>query len=278
MLRWCRMVENQPTLWTTLSGSHASTTRAARAARPRRPGRRLATANLFRARAAQYGFHLGRLARLGWDEDAEPIVRKPRVVHDLAGATRRERGIQQNAENGRKRAEENRHLEHDDDIGRNRADRFTADLDRPVFRHPQREPGADGAPGDAADQGEHPHRTDGLGQRIFELVARNRRVHREIGMTGLAELLDRRDRRIEVSKHTEHAGFRRRAEELANGAGQPQGWTHRDAATLPRRGGGSTSFTSEIETAGKFFTNRRNHMKNQPNEPAMMPQSAQVGL
>src|SRR5207248_11450321 len=50
------------------------------------------------------------------------------------------------------------------------------------------------------------------------------------------------------------------------------------ATALARLGGGSTSFTSEIDTAGKFFTNRRNHMKNQPKLPAMMPQSAHVGL
>src|SRR5438552_2057021 len=45
-----------------------------------------------------------------------------------------------------------------------------------------------------------------------------------------------------------------------------------------RRGAGSSSLTSATETAGKFFTNRRNHMKNQPKLPAMMPQSAQVAL
>src|SRR5213595_2962745 len=43
-------------------------------------------------------------------------------------------------------------------------------------------------------------------------------------------------------------------------------------------GAGGTSFTSEIDTVGKFFTNNRNHMKNQPKLPAMMPQSAHVGL
>src|SRR5205823_1670388 len=49
-------------------------------------------------------------------------------------------------------------------------------------------------------------------------------------------------------------------------------------SALPRLGAGSTSFTSEIDTAGKFFTNKRNHMKNQPKLPAMIPQSAHVGL
>src|SRR5260370_11804596 len=50
------------------------------------------------------------------------------------------------------------------------------------------------------------------------------------------------------------------------------------ATAFPRAGAGNTSFTSEIDTAGKLFTNKRNHMKNQPKLPAMMPQSAQVGL
>src|SRR5947208_7854785 len=88
-----------------------------------------------------------------------------------------------------------------------------------------------------------------------------------------AELPDRVHRGVDVSEHRQDAGRRRRVEN-----GSERVHELHDALALPRRGAGSTSFTSEIDTAGKFFTNKRNHMKNQPKLPAMMPQSAQVGL
>src|SRR6266567_251552 len=91
------------------------------------------------------------------------------------------------------------------------------------------------------------------------------------------QLLDRVDGRVQMREHAQHAGRRRGAEEIVQGFGK------RDHTCAPplapaRRGGARTSFTSAIETVGKFFTNSRNHMKNQPKLPAMMPQSAQVGL
>ena len=44
------------------------------------------------------------------------------------------------------------------------------------------------------------------------------------------------------------------------------------------RGIGIISLISWIATIGKFLANSRNHIPNQPNDPARMPQSAQVGL
>src|ERR1043166_5242281 len=108
--------------------------------------------------------------------------------------------------------------------------------------------------------------TGGLAERVFDLMTRNRREHREVGVAGGAQLLDRVERRVEEAEDAEHARRRWGVEER----GHAQRRTHRVARTWPRRGGARTSFTSEIDTAGKFFTNRRNHMKNQPKLPAMM--------
>src|SRR3954468_12840287 len=41
--------------------------------------------------------------------------------------------------------------------------------------------------------------------------------------------------------------------------------------------GGITSLISEIAMTGNCLTKRRNHMKNQPNDPSRMPKSTQVG-
>src|SRR3989454_10131397 len=92
-------------------------------------------------------------------------------------------------------------------------------------------------------------------------------------MTPPTELPDRVYGGVAGPDHRQYAGRRRRVED----GGERVHELH-DTFALPRCGTGSTSFTSEIDTAGKFFTNKRNHMKNQPKLPAMMPQSAQVGL
>src|SRR5437016_6216982 len=84
---------------------------------------------------------------------------------------------------------------------------------------------------------------------------------------------DRVDGGVDVAEHTQHTRRGRRVED----GGQRVRELH-DTLAFPRCGAGSTSFTSEIDTVGKFFTNNRNHMKNQPKLPAMMPQSAHVGL
>src|SRR5882672_9006642 len=90
------------------------------------------------------------------------------------------------------------------------------------------------------------------------------------------QLLDRVDGRIEVPEHAEHARGRGRSEQVVQRLGERNHACAPFAAT--RRGGGSSSFTSAIDTDGKFFTNSRNHMKNQPKLPTMIPQSAQVAL
>src|SRR2546426_3853419 len=92
-------------------------------------------------------------------------------------------------------------------------------------------------------------------------------------MTPPTELPDRVYGGVAGPDHRQYAGRRRRVED----GGERVHELH-DTFALPRCGAGSTSFTSEIDTVGKFFTNNRNHMKNQPKLPAMMPQSAQVGL
>src|SRR2546427_592007 len=122
----------------------------------------------------------------------------------------------------------------------------------------------------------------GAGDEDAELVVREAGIvqhraeaaRREHRVEGDAE--DRREG-VELAEHAEHPGGGRRVEDRAQ-RGQRVGQPHACTARAARLGGGRTSLTSEIDTAGKFFTNKRNHMKNQPKLPAMMPQSAHVAL
>src|SRR2546421_138350 len=171
MLRWCRIVANQPTLWTTVSGLQAATSSSDAISAARLP-----TSHLLGARTAQHRFDAAGLVRARWDEHPELVVCESRVVLNRAEPARGECGVEQNAEDRGERAEENRHLEHDHDVGRHGPHRFAAAHERPA------------------------------------------------------------------------------------------------------RGGDTTPFPWLTDPAGKFFTNKRNHMKNQPKLPAMMPQSAHVGL
>src|SRR5213594_3871078 len=271
MLRWCRIVANQPTLCTTVSGSQAPRNPSVTSSR----AARLATTHVLRPGVAQHRLDPHGLVACRGHENAEPVVREARVVQDRAGAPRRKQRVEEDAEDRREGTEQNRHLEHDDDVGRNRPDGLAAGDDRPIGRHPERQPRADGTTGDAAHQREHPDRAHPLAQCVLDLVARDWRIHSEIGMPRPAQLLDRRDRGIEVREDPEYAGRRRRPKQIVEGLGERH---HTCAFDALLRGGASTSFTSEIDTAGKFFTKSRNHMKNQPKLPAMMPQSAHVGL
>src|SRR5256886_13416718 len=279
MLRWWRMVANQPTRCTTSSGLQPRTERAARAARAIRAAKAagaagdLGTSHLFCPRAAQQRLDLARPRGLARDEDAEVVIREARLVGHGPQGPRGEQGVEADPEDGGERTEQHRHLEHDDDVRGDGADGLAADHDGPVVRHVQREPGADGTARNAADQREHADGADGLVERVLQLVARHGRVHGEVGVAGRAQSADRVDGCVQVAEHRQQARRGRRAEDGGGRIDQLHA-----ATALPRLGAGSTSFTSEIDTAGKFFTNSRNHMKNQPKLPAMMPQSAHVGL
>src|SRR5258708_7020763 len=125
------MVANQPTLWTTVSGSQL---RAAIAARAATAARSLPTAHLFGTGVAQQGLDLRTLLGSGGDEDAKAVVGEARIVEDRPRPPCREQGVEENAENRGERAEQNRHLEHDDDVGRDRPNRLAPDDDGPVGR------------------------------------------------------------------------------------------------------------------------------------------------
>src|SRR5438046_5275729 len=105
------MVENQPIRCTTSSGLQPRTTTATRAARAAAGARGLGTTDLLGARRAQQRFDLSRPRRLGRDEDAELVVREPWVVGHGPQTPRREQCVEQDAENGREGAEQDRHLE-----------------------------------------------------------------------------------------------------------------------------------------------------------------------
>src|SRR5262249_43024688 len=127
MFRWCRIVANHPTLCTTVSGSQAHRSASAAAATP---NLRLPTTHLLRAGVPQQRLDLGGLVRSGRHEDAKAIVREAWIVLDGPRAARRERRVEENAQNRGQRAEQDRHLEHDDDVRRDRSDRLAAHLNR----------------------------------------------------------------------------------------------------------------------------------------------------
>src|SRR3989475_284106 len=179
------MVENQPMRCTTSSGLQpiaASATRAARTACG------LRTADLLRPSAAEQGLDLTGARRLGRHENAELVVREARIVGDRAEPPGGEQRVERDAENRRERAEQDRHLEHDHDVRRDRADRLAAEHERPIVRHVQRDPGADGAARDPADQREHPHGAHRLLERILDLVPGDGRVDREDPMARPAQV------------------------------------------------------------------------------------------
>src|SRR2546423_15593324 len=93
MLRWCRIVANQPTLWTTVSGLQAATSSndAISAAC-------LPTSHLLGARTAQHRFDAAGLVRARRDEHTELVVCESRVVLNRAVPARGECGVVKNAE------------------------------------------------------------------------------------------------------------------------------------------------------------------------------------
>src|SRR2546428_6823990 len=114
------MVANQPMRCTTSSGLQpiaASATRAARTASG------LRTADLLRPSAAEQGLDLTGAGRLGRHENAELVVREAWIVGDRAEPPGGEQRVEGDAENRRERAEQDRHLEHDYDVRRERPPR-----------------------------------------------------------------------------------------------------------------------------------------------------------
>src|SRR4029077_14882039 len=102
-------------------------------------------------------------------------------------------------------------------------------------------------------------------QRFLELVVRMGAVDDQVLVTAGAQRLDRVGRRVDVLERGENAGYDAR--------------TPAHQCCAPRmRGNRIISLISWIATMGKVLAKSRNHIPNQPNDPARIPQSAQVGL
>src|SRR6266550_5955063 len=174
MLRCVTIAENQLNRCTTSSGRHAATVATSTAA----TSARLPMPHLLGTGALEQRFHAGCRSRGRRDEDPELVVGEAGVVGDAALVPGGEEHIEGNAEQRGERSKQDRHLEHDDDVRRDRSDRLAPDLDGPVVRHIQRDPRPDRASRDAGDQRVHSHRTHRLGERVLELVARDRKSTR----------------------------------------------------------------------------------------------------
>src|SRR6266704_4678595 len=142
MLRWVTIAENQLKLWITSSGRQPAATRSVTATRAR-----LAMPHLLGPAALEQRFDGRGLRPARGDEDSELVVGKARIVRDGALMPGREQDVERDPEQRGERAEQHRHLEHDDDVRRDRADGLAAHLHWPVVRHVQRDPRADSTPG-----------------------------------------------------------------------------------------------------------------------------------
>src|SRR2546425_8231768 len=106
------MVANQPTRCTTSSGLQPIAANATRAART---ACGLRTADLLRSSATEQGLDLTGPRRLGPHENAKLVVREAWIVGDRAEPPGGEQRVEDDAEDRGERAEQDRHLEHDQD-------------------------------------------------------------------------------------------------------------------------------------------------------------------
>src|SRR5437867_12516988 len=100
MLRWCRIVANQPTLWTTVSGSQALSSTSAPTSNARLP-----TPHLFSSRFAQQRFDPRGFIRRSRYKHTETIVGEAWVVLNGAESPRRNRGAEEKLGNCRRGAD-----------------------------------------------------------------------------------------------------------------------------------------------------------------------------
>src|SRR5437870_2005779 len=94
MLRWCRIVANQPTLCTTSSGLQAHSSASAT-----RTTARLATTHFLRSRLTQQRLDPSRLIGRRGYEDPESVVGEPRVVLNRPDSACCEGRVEENPEN-----------------------------------------------------------------------------------------------------------------------------------------------------------------------------------
>src|SRR5215831_11310029 len=126
----CSQQPSEPASSVTTSAKSARPTR-----RPRAPGLGVDKDDLLRAVAAQEGVDLGDVAVAAAHHHPELLGGEARAV----GLVAREPGQaadDEEAEGRHQAAEEDRQLEADDRVGRDRGEGFAAEHDRPVVRHP----------------------------------------------------------------------------------------------------------------------------------------------
>src|SRR5262245_53712630 len=140
---WSRMVVNHGTAPTARSKRVQPLATAALSTA--RTSARLDTAHLLRARRAHDLLGGGDLRRPAHRDDAELVVAEARVVAGGAAQLGEPR-VEEHPRHRGQRADQDRALEADDDVGRQRHDRLATDDDLPVERRPDRVQEAEEAP------------------------------------------------------------------------------------------------------------------------------------
>src|SRR5581483_10137862 len=102
----------------------------------------------------------------------------------------------------------------------NRADGLPAHDDRPIVRHVERDPRADGATRDSTDQRVGAYGAHRLRQRVFQLMPGQRRVDGKVAVPAALELAYRVYRAVDVTKYAQHARGLRAIEHGARKAGE----------------------------------------------------------
>jgi hypothetical protein len=146
---------------------------------------------------AQQLFRLPRLVGVACDEDAKVPTREAGVV-PRRGAEARDSRIDEHAGNGGECADEHHHFESDDGVGNPRGDRLATDHEGPVSGRPDGDPVSEADTEEAADQGEPANDALRGVDRVLEFVADGRRIDRDLAKLLLLEILDGRNRRVDL--------------------------------------------------------------------------------
>ena len=104
---------------------------------------------------------------------------------------------------------------------------------------------------------------------VFQIVSWKRRHHHQSLMPFFSNLSMALTRRVKVFKDTFHGAVL--------GCAFVKGRAHA-ASSSDFNGGRTNSLISAMATEGMTRMKRRNHTKNHPNEPAIIPHSTQFGV
>src|SRR5665213_583370 len=137
----------------------------------------------------------------------------------------------------------------------------------PVIRDPDCNPVTERDTRKAADQREQANGTRPLVYCVFDLMARGWRVNRKLSNFPLLESRDRIACGIQFAKQPNYAAHQSNSPGVSGMNGNGWAVTSTPVACRRLRRGFTISLISVSAMTGNCFTNSRNHIENQPNDP-----------